>query len=154
MELQSPFDVLKFLKEIVEEQVPLNKHLGIRLESLNAEGVCLKIGMTDLLIGNYIQGILHGGVISSFLDVTGTVTAWTAVLNTMPNPAKEEIAAAISRIGTIDLRVDYLRPGRGTYFKSTGSIMRAGKRVAVIRMELYNDAQALVAAGTGTYTVG
>jgi len=32
--------------------------------------------------------------------------------------------------------------------------MRAGKRVAVIRMELYNDAQALVAAGTGTYTVG
>ena len=64
----------------MEEQVPLKKHLGFRLESLNAEGACLKMEMADLLIGNYVQGILRGFVISSFFDVTGTVTAWTAVL--------------------------------------------------------------------------
>jgi len=153
MEPESPSNVFKFLRGIIEEQVPLNKLLGFRLESLNAEGACLKIEMTDLLIGNYIQGILHGGVISTFLDVTGTVTAWTAILKSMPNLNREEIAEAISRIGTIDLRVDFLRPGRGVHFKSVGAVMRAGKRVAVVRMELYNDKETLIAVGTGTYTV-
>jgi len=60
----------------------------------------------------------------------------------------------LTKIGTIDLRIDYLRPGKGDYFISRGSIMRAGRRVSVTRMELYNDRDILIAVGTGTYIVG
>jgi acyl-coenzyme A thioesterase PaaI-like protein len=57
----------------------------------------------------------------------------------------------IRKAGTIDLRVDYLRPGRGAYFRATSSLMRAGTRVAVTRMELRNDKDLLITVGTGTY---
>jgi uncharacterized protein (TIGR00369 family) len=57
-------------------------------------------------------------------------------------------------VGTIDLRIDYLRPGRGRTFTATGRVMRAGKRVAVTRMELHNAEAVLIAVGTGTYMVG
>jgi uncharacterized protein (TIGR00369 family) len=56
-------------------------------------------------------------------------------------------------MGTIDLRVDYLRPGLGRHFLATGYILRMGNRVAVTRMELANDEKRLIAVGTGAYLV-
>jgi len=50
--------------------------------------------------------------------------------------------------------VDYLRPGLGKCFYTTGAIMRNGKKVTVARMELHNDLEKLIAVGTGTYIVG
>jgi uncharacterized protein (TIGR00369 family) len=67
---------------------------------------------------------------------------------------EKEVLAMFARVGTIDLRVDYLRPGRGRGFAASGRIMRAGRKVAVVRMEMHNDAQVLVAVGTGTYMIG
>ncbi len=56
--------------------------------------------------------------------------------------------------GTIDLRIDYLLPGKGRYFIASGSILRIGNKVAITRMELHNDEQRLIAAGSGTYMLG
>ena len=60
----------------------------------------------------------------------------------------------LKNIGTIDLRVDYLRPAKGKEFTATASIIRAGNKIVVTRLELHNDKQILVAVGTGTYIVG
>ena len=57
------------------------------------------------------------------------------------------------QLGTIDLRVDYLRPGRGESFTATGHNLRTGRRVAVARVELRNDLDELIAVGTGSYVV-
>ena len=65
-------------------------------------------------------------------------------------PLKERF----SRLGTIDLRVDYLRPGRGNEFVATAHIIRAGSKVTVARMELHNEEGTHIAFGTGTYLVG
>ena len=54
-------------------------------------------------------------------------------------------------MGTIDLRVDYLLPGEGKIFNANGSVIRAGKRVTVCRMEMHNDKNECIALGTGTY---
>ena len=57
--------------------------------------------------------------------------------------------------GTIDLRVDYLRPGRGERFTATSSpVLRAGNKVAVARVELHNEEQLYIASATATYMVG
>ena len=40
-----------------------------------------------------------------------------------------------AKLGTIDLRVDYLRPGIGDYFDLHANVMRLGARVASTRME-------------------
>lgn len=110
--------------------------------------------MKEELVGNYVQGILHGGVISAVLDVAGGMTAWLGALKKLQGQPLEEIVKRFSKIGTIDLRIDYLRPGRGKYFLAAGSILRTGNKVAVTRMEHHNDEELLVAVGTGTYIVG
>jgi uncharacterized protein (TIGR00369 family) len=145
--------LLSLLSNFVEDQIPFNKILGIRVETLDMDNVCLKIGMKDKLIGNPVKEVLHGGVISSVLDVTGGITAATGVLKKMVGRPLEELGNRLLKVGTIDLRVDYLRPGRGKYFLSTGSIMRTGQKVAVVRMQFHNDKDLLIAVGTGTYTV-
>ena len=66
----------------------------------------------------------------------------------------DEISERFNKIGTIDIRVDYLRPGLGEYFIATGSTLRTGNKVSVTRMELHNDKGILIAVGTGTYVVG
>jgi uncharacterized protein (TIGR00369 family) len=82
------------------------------------------------------------------------MTATTSILEKMQGQSLEDIAQRITKIGTIDLRVDYLRPGRGDSFRATSTIMRAGNKVAVTRMELHNHKDLLIAVGTGTYIIG
>jgi uncharacterized protein (TIGR00369 family) len=60
----------------------------------------------------------------------------------------------LPNIGTIDLRIDYLRPGRGQYFVATGRVVRLGGRVAVVHSELVNDSGEQIAAGSAAYMVG
>jgi len=56
--------------------------------------------------------------------------------------------------GTIDLGVDYLRPGRRKHFVASGTILRAGKQAAAVRTELQNEQNELIAVGRRTYLVG
>lgn len=67
---------------------------------------------------------------------------------------EDELRQRLSRMGTIDLRVDYLRPCRGERFTATSSLLRAGNKVAVARVELHNEEQLYIASATATYMVG
>lgn len=135
-------------------ELPFNRLLGLKVSHLKSDGAGLKFTMKDDLIGNPVHGILHGGVISAVLDATGGMTATASAVERMQGLSSGEIEDWIARIGTIDMRVDYLRPGRGLAFTSTGTIMRTGRKVAVTRMELLNQDNLLIAVGTGAYIVG
>ena len=147
-------EILNLMRDFFEERIPFNKVLGLRVESLDMDSFRVKIEMKENLIGNPIKNVLHGGVISSVLDVSGGITVAMGILKKFSDRPLEEIGERLLKVGTIDLRVDYLRPGRGKFFLATGSIMRTGKRVAVARMQLHNDEDLLIAVGTGTYLVG
>ncbi len=145
---------LDFLRKWYEEKIPFNQHIGLQVETLSVDFVSIRFAMREELIGNAVHGILHGGVISSVLDATGGLAAAASILEKMQGRSPEEIAARIARIGTIDLRVDFLRPGRGDSFHARGTIMRSGNKVAVTRTEFFNNKEILIAVGTGTYIVG
>jgi uncharacterized protein (TIGR00369 family) len=147
-------EVLKLLTDIYENQMPFDRLLGVKIESLTMTDVKVRIDMRNELIGNFVRGILHGGVISSVLDLTGGLIASVELLKHLEGKGYDEIGKRLTRIGTIDLRVDYLRAGKGQYFIASGSILRKGNKVAVVRTELMNDQDLLIAAGTGTYLVG
>ena len=154
-EQRSDFDkLLEFVKVMYEEKIPYNKDLGMKIESMEPGDIRVRFDMEDRLIGNYMRSVLHGGVISSVLDATGGLIATIGLLNKMAGQPVDEFEKRFSRMGTIDLRIDFLRPGRGRYFIASGSIMRTGRRVSVTRMELHNDENLLIAVGTGTYVVG
>ena len=147
-------DMLNFLADIYENRMPFDRLLGIKVDHLSMEEVKVKIEMREVLIGNFIRGSLHGGVISSVLDLTGGLIATVELLKTLEGKDIEEVGRRIARVGTIDLRTDYLRAGKGKHFIATGSILRKGNKVAVVRTELTNNKNSLIAAGTGTYLIG
>jgi uncharacterized protein (TIGR00369 family) len=136
------------------DQIPFNRHIGLEVHSFNAEEAIFKIVMRDELVGNWLQGILHGGVIASALDVAGGTAALVGAYKQRLDLPKEERAKSLSKLGTIDMRVDYLRPGKGKEFFATASILRIGSKVAVTRMEFKNEEDELIAVGTGTYMCG
>ena len=146
--------LLQLLKEITEEKIPFNKLIGMKIETLDLDKIGIRFEMRPELVGNFTRGNLHGGVISSVLDVTGGMVAWTGIMKKMEGQSFDEISERFNKIGTIDIRVDYLRSGLGDYFIATGSTLRTGNKVSVTRMELHNDKGILIAVGTGTYVVG
>jgi uncharacterized protein (TIGR00369 family) len=136
------------MRKVMEEHIAFNKYLGLKVESFDAQAPKLRFDMRPELVGNPARQILHGGVISATLDVAGGFAIMLALAADMTG-----IPTAFPKMGTIDLRVDYLLPGRGKYFIATARIVRKGSRIAVTHMELHNDAGELIATGGAAYTV-
>ena len=138
------------------EQIPFNKALGLRPTKLSQDYCEFKMNMKDDLIGNFLQGILHGGAISTALDVTGGAMALVAAWQSLKDrdvPSSER-PKTLSKLGTIDMRVDFLQPGKGKEFTIGATLLRIGNKVAVTRMEFKNEKNDLIAVGTGTYLCG
>jgi len=137
------------MRRVMEEQIAFNKHLGLKVESFDVAAPKLRFDMRPELVGNPARQILHGGVISATLDVAGGFAIMLSLAADMTG-----MPTSFPNMGTIDLRVDYLRPGRGKYFIATARIVRKGKRIAVTHMELHNDAGDLISTGGGAYVIG
>jgi len=142
------------LRQLYETRLPFNRLLGVVVTSVTDQGGSMAFDMREDLIGNVYHRTLHGGVISSVLDAVGGLTASASLVSRATDLSEEKVKMMLARVGTIDLRVDYLRPGRGERFSAGGRIMRAGRKVAVVRMEMHADEALLIAVGTGTYMIG
>ena len=146
--------ILQGMKVAYEDKMPFNKLIGIKIDTITPETAIIRVDMKEDLVGNFEKKILHGGVISTVLDFTGGVIAQIQLLKEMRDASAEEIIKRFTGMGTIDMRIDYIRPGRGNYFLATGHLMRLGNKVAVARTEMTDDKDLLLAVGTSTYLVG
>ncbi len=146
--------MLANVAEIFDKHVPFHNLLGMDIKRYDIEGVEVVVNMKPELIGNIHQQILHGGVTATVLDVVGGLTAFSGLVASRDDWTLADLEKRIQTLGTIDLRIDYLRPGRGEVFSGTGTVIRAGNRVSVCRMELHNEQGDHIAFGTGTYMVG
>ena len=146
-------DLMSAIQEIFEEKIPFNQILGLKVESMDPEKPRVRFEMREELVGNYHHGILHGGVTASVIDVTGGLVAFLGVQQKMADDTLEKKLERFGRLGTIDMRVDYLRPGLGKWFVATGHTLRTGKKVAVTRVEMHDEKDRLFAVGTCAYTI-
>jgi len=152
-ELQQDVDLLKVIEEVFNQKIPFNQVLGLRVHSLDYDEPSIRFDMRPELVGNFMRGNLHGGVISSVIDVTGGLAAFLGIQHKLRDEPLQNKLDRFSKLGTIDLRIDYLRPGFGEWFEATGFILRTGNKVAVTRIELKNNDGDLIATGTGAYVV-
>lgn len=134
--------------------IPFNRTLGLKLDSIETNYIQMSFDMREELIGNFVHQILHGGVISSVLDMAGGAAAMIAHVQKHPSHDLLQLAEQLGRTGTINLHIDYLRPGKGQHFIAKAHVLRSGNKITVTRMELYNEEQVLIASGTGTYMIG
>lgn len=141
------------VKDILEHRLRFNEIIGLRVGLFNPEKPELVFDMRPDLVGSYIHNRLHGGVIATALDTVGGFAVTMALTEKHANETAEQIAVRLGRIGTIDLRVDYLHQGIGRSFLASAKVMRLGGRIASVRMELINDADLLIATGTAAYVV-
>lgn len=130
------------------------KGLGLEVDSMAKENASMKFSNGDVLTGSERTQNLHGGVIASVMDITGSLAVFSNLVFKSKKQSLQEKIKGITRINTIDLRIDYLRPAAGDSFVATGYLLRTGRKVAVARMELHNEDDKLVAVGTGSYIIG
>jgi uncharacterized protein (TIGR00369 family) len=142
------------LTKLFEEQITFNQVLGLKVVRFGPSGPVMRFDMRPELVGSYMHGRLHGGVISAVLDTTGGMVLVWAIAQKHAHEPTAQVMHRFVRFGTIDLRVDYLRPGRGKHFIATARIVRRGSRIAVTHMELHNDEGKLIATGGAAYVVG
>ena len=146
-------EFVKGLREIFEQRVVFNRVLGLRIDTVAGDGVSGHIAMREELIGHYGHRRLHGGVISAGLDAMGGLAVMAAIgARHMDEPPLQRLQR-FGKLGTIDLRIDYLRPSIGERFVLEAEVLRLGSRVASTRMSFLDAGGKLLASGAAAYIV-
>lgn len=141
------------LRDIFEHKILFNRLLGLEIVDLAPEQVTGRIAMRPELVGHYAHNRLHGGVISATLDAMGGLAVMAAIgARHMDEPAAQRLQR-FSKLGTIDLRIDYLRPAIGEAFTLQAEVIRLGSRVANTRMAFHGPGGMLLSVGAGVYVV-
>lgn len=132
------------IREFMEEHVPFNRHrhLGIRVDELKQGFARFFIPFRGEFIGDRRRPSLHGGVISALIDTCGGAAVWTHF-------TRED------RISTVDIRVDYLRPGPDHDIFAESEVQRIGNRVSVVHTRVYaaSDKETIIAEGRAVYNI-
>jgi len=141
------------LTRMFEELIVFNQVLGLKALSIKADRVTGRIAMRRELIGHYSHNRVHGGVISAGLDAMGALAVMAAIGARHMDDAPAQRLARFAKLGTIDLRIDYLRPGIGDHFELRAEVLRLGSRVATTRMEFLGADGKLLSTGAAAYIV-
>ncbi len=131
------------LRQMVEDFIPFNRFLGIKVVELGDGEVHLTLPFRSEFVGDPIRPAMHGGVLSTMADVAGGIAVWSG------------LAEPRARVATIDLRVDYLRPGRLETIDAAAIVVRKGNRVGVVDVTLFHPDRPdeVVATGKGVYNI-
>jgi uncharacterized protein (TIGR00369 family) len=146
-------EFVRGLTQIFEEKIVFNRVLGLKITSLKPERVAGRISMKNELVGHYSFNRIHGGVISAGLDAMGGLAVMAAIGARHMDEAPAQRLQRFGKLGTIDLRVDYLRPGIGDHFDLHAEVMRLGSRVASTRMEFRAADGKLLSSAAAAYIV-
>ena len=141
------------LKTLFEEQIVFNRVMGLQLSAISAERATACFDMRPELIGHQGHQRLHGGVIAATLDALGGVAVVGAISALHMDEPLAARMARFGRLGTIDLRIDYLRQAIGPHFTASAQVMRVGSRVASTRMEFFGADGRLLSTGAAAYIV-
>ncbi|MBK6472201.1 MAG: thioesterase family protein [Betaproteobacteria bacterium] len=139
--------------DLYERKITFNEVLGLKIASVRPGDVRGLVTMKPELVGHFSYGRLHGGVIAAVLDAMGSLALLVGIAERHPQEDTLQVLHRFGRMGTIDLRVDYLRPGLGRHFVATAEPTRLGGRIGSAQMRLVNDEGTLIATGAAAYVV-
>ena len=115
------------LKEFMEQGIPFNAFLGMVVTRMGDGEAEMSIPARPELTGDPFRPALHGGVVSALADTVGGLAVFTR-------------AGRSRSASTVDLRVDYLRPGAvDKPLFARARVLRLGNRVAATHTVVYQD---------------
>ncbi len=143
----------RFLTHIFEKSVTFNEFIGLKIDEIGPPNTRCHFVARPELIGNFSKKILHGGVIAAALDSVGGLGVLAQVArNRMDLPWQQRLEM-FSKMGTIDLRVDYLEGAAGHRFDLTCEVLRVGSRVASVRMDCFDEDAKRIASASAAFFV-
>jgi uncharacterized protein (TIGR00369 family) len=123
------------------EMTPFMKHLG--MEFVEGSDGYAKLAMRYQKENSTYADALHGGAISSLIDTTGAMAAWTTA----------EIMTPKSFGSTVGINVNYLSGAIGEDIFAEGRILKRGKEIIYSDVRVTNGAGKLLAQGTVVYRI-
>jgi uncharacterized protein (TIGR00369 family) len=141
------------LADLFQHRITFNQTLGLEIETARPPEPRIRFAMRPELIGHFLYGRLHGGVISAALDAMGGFALMVAIGEKHADEAATQVMLRFAKMGTIDLRVDYLRPGVGASFVASAEVTRLGGRIGSTQMRLTNDQGTLIATAAAAYVI-
>jgi uncharacterized protein (TIGR00369 family) len=130
------------LQDIIEKLIPFHRTLGFKLLKAEKGEASILIPFREDLVGDPRTHRIHGGVISTAMDSVGGAAAMTT------------LSSDEDQLATIDLRIDFLHPGRPEDIVVDAKIVRNGKSVIFTDMKAHHKASMeLIAEGRGVYRV-
>lgn len=130
--------------DIMRQFVPTSPyiaHLGILLTDMQPDRAVLTMPFRDALVT--IGTTVHGGAIASLIDTAAMVAAWSGA--TVP---------ANGRGTTVGLTVNYLAAAQSEDLKAIARVLRRGRSLVYLDVEVQNEEGMLVAKGLVTYKLG
>ncbi len=118
----------RMLTQWFEDGIPFNVFVGLRVDLLHRGRAVLRIPWRAELVGDVLRPAVHGGVISMLADTAGGAAIFTM------------LDRDSDRVSTVDLRVDYLQPGRAADLVCEAEVVRMGNRVGVMRAQVFSAA--------------
>jgi uncharacterized protein (TIGR00369 family) len=120
--------------------VPYVAFLGMTAELAGDEMTAI-LPFQPHLVGNVVMPALHGGVIGAFLEMTALMQL------SIREPLRHQPR-------TIDVTIEYLRPGRAVTTYARADVRKIGRRIANVHVEAWQDTRASpVAALRGHFTL-
>ena len=106
--------------------------LGVRAKTVTPKRIVLTADTAAEMFGNPEVGAVHGGVFASLIEIACSYTV---------------IAPTARTAATVDLRVDYHRPGIGSHFTVAATPIRRGRTVTLSEAQVMDDHGRVVASG-------
>lgn len=140
-----PGGLEELFRQVIEERIPFNHHLGLKLRRLDKEEQVVELSLTlrPEHIGNAVRQMPHGGLLAALVDASSGAAAALTLDDLLQAPT----------VATVDMRVDFLRPARGRELRAVGTVMRSGRSVVVVRTDVFDEDGSLIVLGTSTFTV-
>lgn len=115
--------------------------VGIELQHLDDGEARLRLPFRDDVVT--IGRVVHGGAIATLIDTAAMAAAWAGA------EVPEQLRGA-----TIALSITYLAPADGQDVIATARVLRRGRRLVNVHVEVAPAEGDTVAVGTVTYQLG
>jgi uncharacterized protein (TIGR00369 family) len=115
--------------------VPFAKFLGLELGELTSGRVSIHLQVRDELMN---QRVVHGGAIASLIDTAAAFAVLTQI-------------DLDEKVTTTDLTIHYLRPITSGRMTANARVVRGGRRLFVLSVDVLNDRDLLLATAVTTY---
>lgn len=108
--------------------VPYARFLGMTAELAGDEMTAI-LPFAPHLVGNTQLPALHGGVLGAFMEMTALMQL------SIREPQRRQPR-------TIDVTVEYLRPGRALTLYARADVRKLGRRIANVQVEAWQETRA------------